>query len=64
MFYEEYGELFQVELEALDPGILSTMLLDAILDYADIGQHEKVKQIEKNEIVAIKKKIQGLDKTS
>jgi hypothetical protein len=37
-FYRRYGELFQVELEALDPRILNGMLTNAISEYVDMEQ--------------------------
>lgn len=56
-FKEKYGELFQVELEALDPQVLNDLLENAILDYADLQQQEEVKQVERKEVEEIKEKL-------
>lgn len=56
-FYDKYGELFQVELEALDPNVLNQMLDYSILCYADLKQQDRVKLVEKKEVKDIKKKL-------
>lgn len=56
-FYEKYGELFQVELEALDPNILNSMLENSILEYVDTKQHDKVKEEENAEVEQVEKKL-------
>ena len=56
-FLEKHGELFQVELEALDPTILRSLLESAISKYVDSEQHEKVKLVEQSEIADLKKRL-------
>lgn len=55
--YEKFGEVFQVELEALDPNILKAMLEESILEYVDTKQQEEVKLVEQEEVKDTKKKL-------
>lgn len=56
-FLEKHGELFQVELEALDPNVIRGLLESAISVYVDSEQHEKVKQVEQSEIAELKRRL-------
>jgi hypothetical protein len=49
-FFDKYGELFQVELEALDPVILTGLLRDSISKYVDAKRHREAIRKEKREI--------------
>lgn len=51
---EKYGEIFQVELEALSPKVLNELLKNSILEFANLEQQEKVIQVEEKEIEDIK----------
>jgi len=56
-FYDKHGELFQIELEALDPNILNEMLKNSILKFVDKKQQREVKKIEKKEVEQAQKKL-------
>jgi hypothetical protein len=57
-FERKHGQLlFQVELEALDPGILTDLLRKSILRYVDLGQHKRVVREEKREVEEIGKRL-------
>jgi hypothetical protein len=56
-FLEKHGELFQVELEALNPTVIRSLLESAISEYVDSEQHEKVKQVEQSEIAELKRRL-------
>ncbi len=55
--YEKYGEVFQVELEALDPKVLNEMLENSILEYVNLKEQEEVKLVEQKEVEDIKQKL-------
>ena len=56
-FYEKYGELFQIEIEALPPNILATILENELRKYVDIEKMEHVTKLEQKEINRIKELI-------
>jgi len=62
-FYRKYGELFQVELEALDPRILNEMLTNAISEYVDMEEQTRVQKTERSEITRIRTKLGLLSKS-
>ena len=56
-FYQKHGELFQVEMEALDPKTIVDVLEDSLLQYVDVKKFEHVQKQEDEERERIRKLI-------
>ena len=56
-FYDKFGELFQVEVEAIDPKVLIERLEESILEYVDSDEHNRIKKKEQKEVEEIKKRL-------
>jgi hypothetical protein len=62
-FIEKYGELFQVEVEAMDPNEVIRRLTEELDKYADKAEFERIKEQEQEDVEQIKNALKagGID---
>lgn len=54
-FYQKHGDLFQVEMEALEPKVIAEILENTLLQYVDLEKFEHVQKQEEEERKRIRK---------
>lgn len=56
-FYDSFGELFQVEFEAIDPGVVTEHIRDSIEKYLNKEDYQRIVEIEDIEKLEIRKRL-------